>query len=196
MDNSWVDQSITAATDKRILVIVSVIVCTLLLLLGGLIFYHSNHPLLRFISCIAWLFSLLPFCCWRRCFRRKIILFPDHIILCDGEKKRCYENSELKAITVGMHTVVYFPGVRRFVVMFTPLTRETILQCRNPRIWWGYNGDLRMRIPGRILAGSYIFLFLLHYAVGTRVSDFLIGYLFITVSLCFLFWLVNYLFFD
>ena len=194
--DDFVDKTLIAATDKRILVIVSIIISSLLILLGCLIFFHTVHAFLRFISYIIWFLSILPFCCWRRGFRRKAVLFPDHVIICNGDKKLCYDNSELKVITIGMHTAIYFPNGRRFVIMFTPITRKMVSGWNNPLIFWGYNGDIRIRNVEKILAVSYIFLFLFHFATGTGVSNFLIWYLFITVSLRFLYWLINYLFLD
>lgn len=194
--DDFVDKKLIAATDKRILVIVSIIISSLLILLGCLIFFHTTHAFLRFISYVIWLLSILPFCCWRRGFRRKAIFFPDHVIICNGDKKLCYDNSELKIITIGMHTVIYFPNGRRFVIMFTPITQKMVSGWNNPLIFWGYNGDIRIRNVETILAVSYIFLFLFHFATGTGVSNFLIWYLFITVSLRVLYWLINYLFLD
>ena len=194
--DDYVDKTLIAATDKRILVIVSIIISSLLILLGCLIFFHTVHAFLRFISYIIWFLSILPFCCWRRGFRRKAVLFPDHVNICNGDKKLCYDNSELKIITIGMHTVIYFPNGRRFVIMFTPITQKMVSGWNNPLIFWGYNGDIRIRNVEKILAVSYIFLFLFHFATGTGVSNFLIWYLVITVSLCYLYWLINYLFLD
>ena len=194
--DDFVDKKLIAATDKRILVIVSIIISSLLILLGCLIFFHTTHAFLRFISYVIWLLSILPFCCWRRGFRRKAVLFPDHVIICNGDKKLCYDNSELKIITIGMHTVIYFPNGRRFVIMFTPITQKMVSGWNNPLIFRGYNGDMRIRNVDKILAVSYIFLFLFHFATGTGVSNFLIWYLFITVSLRVLYWLINYLFLD
>ena len=56
--------------------------------------------------------------------------------------------------------------------------------------------DKRILVIVSIIIASLIFLFLFHFATGTGVSDFLIWYLFITVSLRFLYWLINYLFLD
>ena len=192
----YADQKLIAATDKRILVIVSIIISSLLVLLGCLIFFHTHHAFLKFVSYIIWSLAILPFCCWRRGFRRKAILFPDHVIICSGDKELCYDNSELKVITIGMHTVIYFPNGRRFVIMFTPITQKMVSGWNNPLIFQGYNGDIRIQNVEKILAVSYIFLFLFHFATGTGVSNFLIWYLFITVSLRFLYWLINYLFLD
>ena len=47
--DDFVDKKLIAATDKRILVIVSIIISSLLVLLGCLIFFHTTHAFLRFI---------------------------------------------------------------------------------------------------------------------------------------------------
>ena len=79
-----------------------------------------------------------------------------------------------------MHTIIYFPTGRRFVIMFTPITQKMVSGWNNPLIFWEFNGDIRIRNVEKILAVSYIFLFLFLFATGTGVSNFLIWYLFIT----------------
>ena len=191
-----ISSNIIVTTDKRILIIVSFILFSLLVLLGCLIFFHATNSFLKLVSCIIWLLAILPFCSWKRCYKRKVILFPDHIIVCDGEKKTCFDNSEMQVITIGIHTIIYFTSGRRFVIMYTAITRKAISGLNNPLIYWGYNGDYRMKTVGKIVVASYIFLFLFHYATGTWLSNFFIWYLFITLSLRFFYWLINYLFFD
>ena len=179
------------------MIIVSLLLSMLSIAVGVLflVFLHN------IIGVTAGVFFLLlgglPFCSWKRGFSRELILYKGKVTFKQNNHEITYRNSEIRAIIVGNHVALYLKNGRRHIIFWVSSPKCDYLTILNPLLGFGHLGDLRIKVLNTLAAVAGVFFLISFFMIKIDALTLSLTILVIAIiGIQFIYWLINYLFFD
>ena len=190
-----VQMELVIEPDRIVFITISVLLFFIYSLGGIVVLLYTPRPL-HFLAYLFFTNIVLSSLTWKKFFCRKLKLSEHKVTVLSGEKQIAeYNISEVKAITIGMHTVFYLTNGKRYVVFYCQLIPKNIWDVNPEWPCFKYNGDLRFRIFEHIVSGMFFLLFVFCFITNTKLT-----YTLCIIAICGIFRLfvfyINRLFFD
>ena len=181
-------------SDKVLFVIISIMFSIIPCALGVWLCLYAPKALLV-ISYFCFFLALLPIVTWKKYYYRQVILYNDKVSIFYNNKVETLSKEDVKAITVGVHTIIYMANNKRYVIRYSAITQDDIFKINPTWYCFKYNGDLRFRQYLRIASAVILCLFLFNFATKSGIEYSLI-IIAIIAGIFFTIWLINYLFLE
>lgn len=181
-------------SDKVLFVIISIMFSIIPCALGAWLCLYAPKAL-WIISYFCFFLALLPIVAWKKYYYRQVILYSDKVSIFYNNKVLTLSKEDVKAITLGVHTIIYMANNKRYVIRYAAITQDDIFKINQTWYCFKYNGDLRFRQYLRIASAVILCLFLFNFATKSGIEYSLV-IIAIIAGIFFTIWLINYLFLD